>query len=173
MARLPLDPVYSKALILASQFKSAKKCFASSEGDHLTLINVHRTSIELLEKRKSEAGKEKPEKILRKWCKENFINSRSLRHARDIHSQIRRHVEQMGLCISSCGDDTLQFRRCLAAAFFLNAALKQPDGTYRALASGEVVQIHPTSVLFRTKADYYFQRVYQNYQQVHSQYNNN
>ncbi|KAB1999739.1 hypothetical protein ES319_D12G181700v1 [Gossypium barbadense] len=182
MARLPLDPVHSKALILASQFKcldemliavamlsvesifyeprekldearTAKKCFASSEGDHLTLINVYRTSIELLEKRKSEVGKDKAEKVMRKWCKENFINSRSLRHARDIHSQIRRLVEQIGLFISSCGDDTLQFRRCLAAAFFLNAALKQPDGTYRALASGEVVQIHPTSVLFRTKAD--------------------
>ncbi|XVE74352.1 hypothetical protein DITRI_Ditri12bG0010500 [Diplodiscus trichospermus] len=181
MAQLPLDPIYSKALILASQFncleemliavamlsvesifyeprekldeaRTAKKCFSIPEGDHLTLINVFRASNELLEK-KSEVGKEKHEKILRKWCKENFINSRSLRHARDIHSQIRRHVEQMGLCISSCGDDTLQFRRCLAAAFFLNAALRQPEGTYRALASGEVVQIHPTSVLFRTKAD--------------------
>ena len=37
----------------------------------------------------------------------------------------------MGLHVSSCGDDTLQFRRCLAASFFLNAALKQPEGTYR------------------------------------------
>ncbi|XVE91626.1 hypothetical protein REPUB_Repub01dG0026400 [Reevesia pubescens] len=182
MARLPLDPVYSKALVLASQFncleemliavamlsvesifyeprekfdeaRTAKKYFASPEGDHLTLINVYRAANELLEKRKSEVGKEKHEKILRKWCKGNFINDRSLRHARDIHSQIRRHVEQMGLCISSCGDDTLQFRRCLVASFFLNAALKQPEGTYRALASGEVVRIHPTSVLFRTKAD--------------------
>ncbi|XWS69622.1 hypothetical protein CRYUN_Cryun04dG0194400 [Craigia yunnanensis] len=97
-----------------------------------TISLVYRASNELLEK-KSEVGKEKHGKILRKWCKENFINSRSLRHARDIHSQIRRHVEQMRLCISSCGDDTLQFRRCLAAAFFLNAALKQPEGTYRLL----------------------------------------
>ena len=48
------------------------------------MINVYRASNELLEK-KSEVGKEKREKILRKWCKENFINSRSLRHARDIH----------------------------------------------------------------------------------------
>ncbi|WRX14607.1 Helicase [Theobroma cacao] len=225
MARLPLDPIYSKALILASQFncleemliavamlsvesifyeprekkneacvcvlqsfiiimhvvlfvllhccvplfllmiknhnilfligqaRTAKNCFASPEGDHLTLINVYRAANDLLEKRKSEVGKDKHEKILRKWCKENFISSRSLRHARDIHSQIQQHVEQMGLCISSCGDDTLQFRRCLAAAFFLNAALKQPNKTYRALASGEVVHIHPTSVLFHTKAD--------------------
>ncbi|XP_050237935.1 pre-mRNA-splicing factor ATP-dependent RNA helicase DEAH10 [Mercurialis annua] len=187
MSRLPLDPIYSKALILASQFncleemlitvamlsvesifyvsrekseesKTAMKCFSSPDGDHVTLISVYRTADELWEKRKMELGNEKNfrgkgEKVLKKWCKENFINNRSLRHARDIHSQIRGHVEQMGLCISSCGDDMLQFRRCLAASFFLNAALKQPDGTYRALASGEVVQIHPFSVLFRSKAE--------------------
>lgn len=47
--------------------------------------------------------------------------------------QIQGHVEQMGLNLSSCGDDMLQFRRCLAASFFLNAAVKQPDGTYRYL----------------------------------------
>ncbi|XVF03182.1 hypothetical protein REPUB_Repub04eG0239100 [Reevesia pubescens] len=182
MARLPLDPIYSKALILARQFncleemliavamlsvesifyeprekldeaRTAKKSFASPEGDHLTSINVYRASNELWEKRKSEVGKEKHEKVLRKWCNEFFYQWPCLRHARDIHSQIRRHVEQMGLCIFSCGEDRLQFRRCLSASFFLNAALKQPEGTYRALASGEVVQIHPTSVLYRTKAD--------------------
>ncbi|XP_024018248.1 pre-mRNA-splicing factor ATP-dependent RNA helicase DEAH10 [Morus notabilis] len=182
MARLPLDPIYSKALILASESKcleemlitvamlsvesifyaprekldearTAMKCFSSPEGDHLTLINVYRASNEFLEKRNLSLGKEKVDKGLRKWCKENFINSRSLRHARDIHSQIQGHVLQMGLHVSSCGDDMLQFRRCLAASFFLNAALKQPEGTYRALASGQVVQIHPSSVLFRAKPD--------------------
>lgn len=76
---------YFLSIIIIGQARTAKKCFASSEGDHLTLINVYRTSIELLEKRNPEVGKEKPEKALRKWCKENFINSRSLRHARDIH----------------------------------------------------------------------------------------
>ncbi|XP_021670883.2 pre-mRNA-splicing factor ATP-dependent RNA helicase DEAH10 isoform X3 [Hevea brasiliensis] len=172
MARLPLDPIYSKALILASQFncleemlitvamlsvesifyaprekkdeaRTAMKCFASPDGDHLTLVNVYRAVDRLLEKRKMEVVNEKNlhgknEKFLRNWCKENFINGRSLRHACDIHSQIRGHVEQMGLCISSCGDDHLQFRRCLAASFFFNAALKQPEGTYRALASGQL-----------------------------------
>ncbi|XP_027360801.1 pre-mRNA-splicing factor ATP-dependent RNA helicase DEAH10 isoform X2 [Abrus precatorius] len=182
MARLPLDPVYSKALILASQFncleemlitvamlsvesifyaprdkleeaRTAMKCFSSSEGDHITLINVYRASKDFLEKRSMEMSATKSEKVLRKWCKENFINSRSLRHARDIHRQIQGHVEQMGLSLSSCGDDMLQYRRCLAASFFLNAAVKQPEGTYRALASGQVVQIHPSSVLFRQKPE--------------------
>ncbi|XP_030547156.1 pre-mRNA-splicing factor ATP-dependent RNA helicase DEAH10 isoform X2 [Rhodamnia argentea] len=182
MARFPLDPIYSKALIQASQFncleemlitvamlsvesifyaprekleeaRTAMKCFSSAEGDHITLINVFRAADEFSEKRKSGQSKEKDDKVLKKWCKENFINSRSLRHARDIHRQIQGHVEQMGLHIASCKDDIVQFRRCLAASFFLNAALKQPEGSYRALASGQVVQIHPSSVLFRTKPE--------------------
>lgn len=61
------------------------KSFSSPEGDHLTLINVYRASTEFMEKRNLTFGKEKADKILRKWCKENFINNRSLRHARDIH----------------------------------------------------------------------------------------
>lgn len=66
------------------QARTAQNSFASPEGDHLTLINVFRASNEFLEK-KSGLSKEKREKALRKWCKENFIDSRSLRHARDIH----------------------------------------------------------------------------------------
>ncbi|PIA63143.1 hypothetical protein AQUCO_00200874v1 [Aquilegia coerulea] len=183
MARLPLDPIYAKSLILASEFncleemlitvamlsvdsifytprekmkeaRDAKKSFASQEGDHLTLMNVFRTSAEFLEKRKMSGSKDKTaERSLGKWCRDNFINSRSLKHARDIHSQIRGHVEQMGLRVTSCGDEMLQFRRCLAASFFLNAALKQPDGSYRALANSQIVRIHPSSVFFRTKPE--------------------
>ncbi|KAI8021543.1 Midasin [Camellia lanceoleosa] len=37
---------------------------------------------------------------------------------------IQRNVEQIGLRITSCVDEMLQYRRCLAAACFLNAALK-------------------------------------------------
>ncbi|KAI3765616.1 hypothetical protein L2E82_15655 [Cichorium intybus] len=182
MARLPLEPNDSKALILASQFdcleemlivvsmlsvesifyaprdkleesRTVIKSFSSPDGDHITLLNVYRASLEFLEKNKTENGKEKAEKNLRKWCKDNFINSRSLKHARDIYNQIRENVERMGLKIGSCGDDLLPLRRCLAASYFLNAALKQPDGTYRVLANGQIAEIHPTSVLRRTKAE--------------------
>ncbi|GJU49906.1 pre-mRNA-splicing factor ATP-dependent RNA helicase DEAH10, partial [Tanacetum coccineum] len=160
MARLPLEPNDSKALILASQFgcleemlivvsmlsvesifyvprekleesRAVTKSFSSPEGDQLTLLNVYRASLEFLEKNRTENSNDKAEKNLRKWCKDNFINNRSLKHARDIYKQIRENVERMGLKISSCGDDTQQLRRCLAASYFLNAALKQPDGTFR------------------------------------------
>ncbi|CAL5430179.1 unnamed protein product [Camellia sinensis] len=159
MARLPLEPIYSKALILASQFNCLEEMLITVA--MLSVESVFYNPREKLEELLMSSWKraiwgtveKKLKKNLRKWCKENFINSRALRHARDIHRQIRGNIEQMGLHIVSCGDDMLQFRRCLAAAFFLNAALKQPDGTYRVLSSGQVVQIHPSSVFFRTKPD--------------------
>ncbi|KAL5723235.1 RNA helicase [Ranunculus cassubicifolius] len=183
MARLPLDPMYAKSLIVANEFncleemlitvamlsvdsifyvprekekeaRDAKNSFASPEGDHLTLVNVFRSSAEILEKRKLSGSKDKAaEKSLNKWCKDNYINGRSLKHARDIHGQIKGHVEQMGFRIASCGEETDQFRRCLTASFFLNAGLKQPDRTYRELATNETVKIHPSSVLFKKKPD--------------------
>lgn len=51
------------------------------------MINVYRASDELFEKSKIGNNREKAEKNMRKWCKENFINSRSVRQARDIHRQ--------------------------------------------------------------------------------------
>ncbi|CDY34567.1 BnaC03g56670D [Brassica napus] len=155
MARLPLKPVYSRALILANQFncleemlitvamlsaRTSRNHFVSVEGDHLTYLSVYRDEA-------------KAEKNMRKWCKDNFVNSRSLKHARDIYRQIRGNVEQMGFNVSSCGDDMLEYRKCLAASFFLKAAQRQMDGTYRALESGEIVHIHPSSVLFRSKPE--------------------
>lgn len=177
MACLPLDPIYSKALILSSEFncleemliaiamlsvksvfftpsekleevRSVNKCFESPDGDHLTLVNVYRAANEILEKSPGHKT-EKSYKIFRKWCKKHYIDSHSLRHAHDIVSQIRRNVEQMGLRAASCGDDLLQFRRCLAASFFSNVAVKQADGIYRTLATNSVnevvVHIHPSS----------------------------
>ncbi|KAK8942195.1 hypothetical protein KSP40_PGU018957 [Platanthera guangdongensis] len=161
MARFPLDPIYSKALILSGEFKcseemlivvamlsvesifysprekleearSAWKRFSSSDGDHQTLVIVFRAAAEYLKKIKAATSKTKAiEKNLNRWCSDNFINNRSLKHALDVHSQIKRHLEQIDMSLSSCGDDMLQFRKCLTASFFLNAAEKQPDGSYR------------------------------------------
>ncbi|XP_059315562.1 pre-mRNA-splicing factor ATP-dependent RNA helicase DEAH10-like [Lycium ferocissimum] len=128
--RLPLDPIYSKAPIVASQLgclkemlicvamllvesifyaprekleesRNALKSFASPQGDHLMLLNVYRAADEFFLKKQ------------------------------DGKYQILRNVEQMGLRITSCEDDTVLLRRCLAASCFLKAAMKLPYGAYR------------------------------------------
>lgn len=67
------------------QSRAARKSFSSPEGDHITLVNVYRASVECLEKINMTKGKKTTEKRLNKWCRENFINNRSLKHAHDIH----------------------------------------------------------------------------------------
>lgn len=74
---------WSKFILMQS--RTALRSFSSLEGDHLTLLKIYRASDELLEKSTMVISQDKAEKKLRKWCKQNFINSRSLKHARDIH----------------------------------------------------------------------------------------
>jgi ATP-dependent RNA helicase DHX8/PRP22 len=72
--------------------------------------------------------------VLKLYFEVFIIYSRHFMHSHFLNTfcrQIQGHVQQMGLNLSSCGDDMVQFRRCLVASFFLNAATKEPDGTYR------------------------------------------
>jgi len=70
---------------LVIQSRAARNRIASPEGDHITFINVYRTCDDFLAKSNAGSSKEKILKNMRKWCKENFVNGRSLRHARDVH----------------------------------------------------------------------------------------
>ena len=45
-----------------------------------------------------------------------------------------------------------QLRRCLTAAFFMQAAQRQASGEYLALSSRQPVSIHPSSVMFSRRA---------------------
>jgi ATP-dependent RNA helicase DHX8/PRP22 len=49
--------------------------------------------------------------------------------------------------ISSCGDDLTALQRALVCGLFMHAAKRQPDGSYKVIASGQTVAIHPSSVL--------------------------
>ncbi|KAJ7534516.1 hypothetical protein O6H91_13G099700 [Diphasiastrum complanatum] len=72
------------------------------------------------------------------------VNRSFLLHRINLKRQIQGYVQGIGLELLSCEEDYSSFRRCLAASFFLIAACKQPDGTFRALASGQTVSIHPS-----------------------------
>jgi len=62
----PMKPYVKRHFLsLSWQAKTAKKCFASPDGDHFTLINVYCVADELLQKRGMELGTEKNEKNIR------------------------------------------------------------------------------------------------------------
>ncbi|XP_061596117.1 ATP-dependent RNA helicase DHX33 [Cololabis saira] len=169
MACFPLEPRYAKTILLSPEYScseevlsilsllsvdtvlynpparreevlAVRKKFMSSEGDHMTLLNIYRAF------KKVSGNKE--------WCRENFVNSRNMGLVKDVQAQLREICLKLNLKLESCGADTGKVRRCLAHGMFVNAAELQPDGSYLALDTHQPVAIHPSSVLFQAKPAY-------------------
>ncbi|XP_075446119.1 ATP-dependent RNA helicase DHX33 [Ascaphus truei] len=166
MAAFPLEPKFSKTILLSPKFhcteeiltivsllsvdsvlhnppakrdevQAVRKKFISSEGDHITLLNIYRAFKNL--------GKNK------EWCRENFINGRNMMLVSEVRSQLRDICIKLSMPIESSRTDTQNIRKCLAHGLFMNAAELQPDGTYATVDTRQPVAIHPSSVLFHCK----------------------
>ncbi|XP_040908035.1 ATP-dependent RNA helicase DHX33 [Toxotes jaculatrix] len=169
MASFPLEPRYAKTILLSPDYScseeilsivsllsvdtvlynpegrreevlAARKKFTSSEGDHMTLLNIYRAF------KKVSGNKE--------WCRENFVNSRNMGLVKEVQAQLKEICLKLNLKLESCGADTGNVRRCLSHGMFVNAAELQPDGSYLALDTHQPVAIHPSSVLFQAKPAY-------------------
>ncbi|XP_033955530.1 ATP-dependent RNA helicase DHX33 [Pseudochaenichthys georgianus] len=169
MASFPLEPRYSKTILLSPDYScsdeilsivsllsvdtvlfnppakreevlAARKKFSSSEGDHITLLNIYRAF------KKVSGNKE--------WCRENFVNSRNMGLVKDVQAQLRDICLKLNMKLGSCGAEMGNVRRCIARGMFVNAAELQPDGSYLALDTHQPVSIHPSSVLFQGKPAY-------------------
>ncbi|KAK3835577.1 MAG: ATP-dependent RNA helicase DHX8 [Linnemannia gamsii] len=169
MAAFPVDPPYAKVLLQSEKMECTKEAieiisllsvdtifaapsskreeanearqkFTSLDGDHLTLLNTLRAY-------ESVKGD-------RDWCRENFINSRHMRHVLDVRKQLIQFAERHGMDPKkSCGHDLEIVLKCFLAGFFQNTALLQPDGTYKSILGGLTVSIHPSSSLFGKKRE--------------------
>ncbi|KAI4285320.1 MAG: hypothetical protein L6R38_000744 [Xanthoria sp. 2 TBL-2021] len=177
MAELSIEPMMARVLLSASGFRclseilsiaamaslqgsvwfheegekrsseTARRKFAAEEGDHLTLLNVYQAFIT---KGRKEA----------KWCKDNYLNFRSMSKAVSIRAQLKRYMERFGIDVGeSLGSqktpgDPDQIRKCLTAGYFAHAARMQADGSFRAASGNVVLHAHPSSLLFNRKAEW-------------------
>ncbi|KAK0661795.1 putative ATP-dependent RNA helicase DHX35-like protein [Lasiodiplodia hormozganensis] len=182
MAELAVEPMMAKALLSAQGFgclsemlsiaamtslqgnvwfshegqkkaqESARRKFAVEEGDHLTLLNVYHAFVT--------QGKKDA-----KWCRDNYLNFKSMARALSIRNQLRRYLERLGINVEESlassavlrvggPDKAEQIRRCLTTGFFAHAARMQPDGTFRTIDGGTTLHAHPTSLMFNRKADW-------------------
>ncbi|KAL6598776.1 P-loop containing nucleoside triphosphate hydrolase protein [Neocallimastix sp. 'constans'] len=169
MAEFPIEPTYAKVIIQSEKLgctkeilsivsmlsvdsifytpqdkreeaAEAKKKFVNFDGDHITLLNVLKGYQDV------HGDKD--------WCYENFINIRNMKHVLDVRKQLVQFCERLKIDVnSSCGHDYDMLLKCLLSGFFQNTALRQLDGSYRAIVSGQIVYIHPTSVLFGRKPE--------------------
>ena len=175
MAELAVEPMMAKVLLTATSFgclseilsiaamtslqgevwfshegekkssESARHKFAADEGDHLTLLNVYQAFVT--------KGKKDP-----KWCRDNYLNFKSMTRAVSIRNQLKRYLDRFGIDVSeSLGSGLLRvggldiaerIRRCLTTGYFAHAARMQPDGSFRTMDRGTVLHAHPSSLMF-------------------------
>ncbi|KAI0181451.1 P-loop containing nucleoside triphosphate hydrolase protein [Hypoxylon sp. FL1284] len=128
------------------QAESARRKFATEEGDHLTLLNVYQAFVT-----KGKKGS--------KFCHDNCLNFKAMTRAVSIRAQLRRYLERFGITTdeglkSSAVNRGEQIRRCLTTGYFAHAARMQPDGSFRNIEGGTTLHAHPSSLMFNRKADW-------------------
>ena len=176
LARLPVDPMFARAIIKSEEIgdgclqpviaivamiscdatvfvtpssakqeaRQAHSRFFSPFGDHQKLLAVY------------QSWRATPQKKRKAWCKDNYINARALTKAHDIFQQIlgqclRGRDGQTPHSVSAAEftsePDPVQIRRALVSGLFPHAARRQHNGSYRVIATGLEVKLHPSSVL--------------------------
>jgi len=128
----------------------ARRKFAVEEGDHLTLLNVYQTFI-------TKGRKDS------KWCRDNYLNFRSMTRAVSIRAQLKRYLERFGINVNESlagkrpeeiSNKGEQIRKCLTAGYFAHVARMQLDGTFKTVNGGVTLHAHPSSLMFNRKADW-------------------
>lgn len=173
MLRYPLDPEYSRILIASfdlgcpseiidvlSLFNAgivwvdrssdrdaaatARAKFVHRDGDHLTAMNVLRAYVALKDQDQKSNVK------IGRWCKENFVNHKTMVAAVKVRDQLRELAQRNGRDWKvSCGSETELVIRCLLQGLFMNTALIQADGTYKQTAGNLVSDLYTMPYLAR------------------------
>ena len=116
---------------------SARARFTSKEGgDHFTLLNVYNAWADA--------------EYSPMWCRENFVQYRSLQRARLVREQLEQLCDRVDIPHdSSAGStNTIPVLKALLAGYFAHTAVLSRDGmNYRSLKSNLTVRIHPSSIL--------------------------
>ncbi|OLY80210.1 Pre-mRNA-splicing factor ATP-dependent RNA helicase PRP16 [Smittium mucronatum] len=164
MVELPLDPSLAKLMVSAvdlgcvaeaativsmlsvpsvfyrpkervEESDAMREKFFVPESDHLTLLNVYALW-------KSNGCRDY-------WCAKHFIQSKSMRKANEVRSQlIEIMTNKLKIKYTSSGKDWDIVRKCICNAYFHHAALVRSLGTYRNLRTGMPCHLHPTSALY-------------------------
>jgi HrpA-like RNA helicase len=157
MLHYPLDPVHARILVASFDLgcaneiidvlscitsghlwidrasdrdstSQARQKFVHRDGDHLTGLNVFRAYLAIKDQRAAHT-------CVVKWCKDNFVNGKTLAMAHKVRDQLRDLVERNGRdWRTSCGGDLEVVNRSLLQGLYMNTALIQPDGSYRQTA---------------------------------------
>ncbi|MCJ1333883.1 hypothetical protein MMC10_010589 [Thelotrema lepadinum] len=165
LAEFPVDPMVARAILGADKYgcveevlsimsmlgeasalfvrptdkkihaDSARARFTNKDGgDHFTLLNVWNEWVD------SEWSQI--------WAKDNFLQYRSLKRARDVREQLSHLCERVEVTLSSAGTDLEPIQKAITSGFFPHVARLRKDGQgYTTEKSNQPAYIHPSSVL--------------------------
>jgi pre-mRNA-splicing factor ATP-dependent RNA helicase DHX16 len=167
MAEFPTDPMLAKAILAADKFgcveevlsivsmlgessalffrpvdkkihaDSARARFTNKDGgDHFTLLSIWNEWVE--------------NDFSMVWAKENYLQYRSLKRARDVRDQLANLCERVEVSMSSVGaNDLVPIQKSLVAGFFPHIARLRKDGGYTTVKTNMSTYIHPSSTLMQ------------------------
>lgn len=159
MAELSLDPLISKTILASEIYKCSteiltiismlfisnsilnqSKNLISSDGDHLTLLNIY--------------NQWKNANYSREWCLENFIPFQSMEHARQIRDQLEHLIKHVGIEMHSNPTDSISIRKAICAGFFYHTAICVGNGIYKTLYHQRNLYMDLNSCLFDQMPSY-------------------
>ena len=168
MSRLPLDPLYARVLLSSFEAGCSKEIidlvsllgqrdsllfssvatreaadkarakFSDRSGDHMMVLRILR------------AFEEVPKLEQKQWCRENYVNAKSMGNVLEARRQLKERCDRLGLDSElSCGDDSETILNVCITGLFANTATLQPDGSYRHCMSRQVRSLvsHPVPSL--------------------------
>ncbi|KAF8049480.1 hypothetical protein N665_2203s0007 [Sinapis alba] len=166
MVEFPVDPMLSKMIVGSEKYKCSVEIitiaamlstgssifyrpsrnqqyladnarmsfYTENVGDHIALLRVYNSWKEM--------------NYSSQWCYENYIQSKSMRRARDIREQLAGLLKKIGVELTSNSDDLDAVKKAIVAGFFPHSAKLQKDGSYRRVREPQTVYVHPNSGLF-------------------------
>lgn len=174
MAEFPTDPMLAKTILAADKYgcvdevlsivsmlgeasalfyrpkdklihaDSARARFTNKEGggDHLSLLNIWNEWVDA--------------DFSYAWARENYLQHRSLKRARDVRDQLAKLCERVEVSLTPPTDSTtansnIAIQKSIASGYFPNVARLRKDGSgYQTAKTGITAFVHPSSTLFGT-----------------------
>jgi pre-mRNA-splicing factor ATP-dependent RNA helicase DHX16 len=153
MAKLPLVPMLAKAIVASEQYGCAEEVLTVASmvsagnavfyrpKDKAMLADAARQRFNVYTEWEASG-------FSAQWCLDHFVQSRTMRRARDVREQLEPFLERVEIERRSCGGNLDAVRKAITAGFFRNTAQRQKDGSYRGLKSWwRTAFAHPSSGL--------------------------
>jgi ATP-dependent helicase HrpA len=164
MARLPLDPRLSRALLESQRFHAEGELLAIVSGLSVPDVRIGEDPAEgaTFDDTKSEfsallklwrayrAAREGPRRELRRWCKEHHLSVLRLSEWEDVYTQVVDRARELGLVAQRAKASYTGVHRALLAGFCTMVGTRGEDGAYLG-TRGVHFHIFPGSPLARRR----------------------